>query len=264
MPRKLRVAILLLLHAPWARAPAAAQGKLTGKALYDALYSTGWGKDTRVSQGRSLRNTIIQMHDRRGAQVNSVLDVGCSHGDVVASLWERGIVASGVDIADGAAALATKLHKHPSGPAGCNSEGQPCFQAASATALPFASQSFDAISSSDVLEHLDPSEVRAATAEFARVARHFLVLKIADRNEHSTLKGSRAGVGEFRGQTFESILNRQGFVGRLPDQLHTVVRGTDFWHAEFSRVGFALNQTIDVGGKWACCAYVLHRVRSSS
>ena len=79
---------LLTAHA-LAYAPAALQGK----ELYEALYATGWGKDTRVSQGAKLLHTIRNMR-RQGAAIDSVLDVGCSHGNVVAELWQSGIVAS--------------------------------------------------------------------------------------------------------------------------------------------------------------------------
>ncbi|EOD15876.1 hypothetical protein EMIHUDRAFT_226321 [Emiliania huxleyi CCMP1516] len=249
-----RSLLLLFAGAPLAYAPAALQGK----ELYEALYATGWGKDTRVSQGAKLLHTIRNMR-RQGAAIDSVLDVGCSHGNVVAELWQSGIVASGVDIARGAADLATSLHKPPHGRASCNGEGRPCFQAASATSLPFRDGAFDAIASSDVLEHVDPSDVRAATAEFARVARNFLVLKIANRPEGSTLSGSRAGVGKFQGRTFKDALHQQGYADRLPTQLHTTVKGNEFWHEEFRRVGFALNRTIP-DASWACCAYVLHRI----
>ena len=45
----------------------------------------------------------------------------------------------------------------------------PCFQRAPATALPFADGSFDAVMSTDVLEHLAESEVDAAVGELTRV-----------------------------------------------------------------------------------------------
>ena len=194
--------------------------ELKGKELYDALYKSGWGKDTRVSQGSTMLATVRQLRrEHRRAALATVLDVGCSHGDVVDALWHMGVVASGVDIAEGAVELAAKLHVHRDGTAGCNAQRLPCFQQASATSLPFADQSFDAITSSDVLEHVDPSEVRAATAEFARVAKSFLVLKIANRNEGSTLANSHSVVGEHRGLTFEQALHKQGLGGRLPKQL---------------------------------------------
>ena len=49
----------------------------------------------------------------------------------------------------------------------------PCFQQAPASQLPFADQSFDAIMSTDVLEHVLEKDVPALIQEFARVTRKF-------------------------------------------------------------------------------------------
>merc|ERR1719247_3627593 len=94
-------------------------------------------------------------------------------------LWDKNKVASGVDLASPAIELA-KRHRNPK-PGMCVG---PCFQQAPASQLPFADQSFDAIMSTDVLEHVLEKDVPALIQEFARVARHELYLKIATEDEY--------------------------------------------------------------------------------
>ena len=60
----------------------------------------------------------------------------------------------------------------------------PCFaQANPARGLPWANDSFDAVVSSDALEHIEPADVRSAVSEISRVATKALVLKVSNRND---------------------------------------------------------------------------------
>lgn len=129
-----------------------------------------------------------------------------------------------------------------------------CWQSASATSLPFASGMFNAIISTDVLEHLEPSEVDAATSELARVARTWLLLKISNRVESMSMHRLKA---PFANATFASELRRRH--GReLPPQLHTTVHGADWWIQKFREVGFERHHSISLPS-WACCGFVLRR-----
>ena len=103
-----------------------------------------------------------------------ILDVGCSHGYGVERLWRSNLDAVGVDVAPTAIAMANAHRTR-----GRRCGGLPCYQVASATRLPFANKSVDAILSTDVLEHLLPSELDAMATEFLRVARRMLFLKVA-------------------------------------------------------------------------------------
>jgi len=122
----------------------------------------------------------------------------------------------------------------------------PCFQRAPATALPFADGSFDAVMSTDVLEHLAESEVDAAVGELTRVAKRFLFLKISNRKEHWPAKVPGAN---------------------LPAALHQTVRPRAFWVDRFAGAGFTLHHALEDSRayRWMrrfpkmCCSLVLQR-----
>ena len=162
--------------------------------LYDHLYSEGYHNNSHITHSPPLLLTI------RNAlpAIRSVLDVGCSHGWAVEWLWRKGYEAAGVDVSTVAVALATKTRGRPGGHQTTRYTGRGgrcwnstssnapaierrkpiCFTVASATLLPFPSCSFDAIMSTDVLEHLEPGDVETAVRELSRVARRYLVLKV--------------------------------------------------------------------------------------
>merc|ERR1711972_1163681 len=130
---------------------------------------------------------------RKVPQVHSVLDVGCSHGRGVEMLWEAGRHASGMDIAPTAVRMALK-HRHPP-PGYCLDK---CFQQGSAAAIPWPTKSFDAIMTTDVLEHIPEADVPTVAKEFARIARQAVYAKIATTAEgkhkplntlHANMKG---------------------------------------------------------------------------
>ena len=158
--------------------------------------------------------------------VTSVLDVGCSHGLGVSALWTRGIIANGVDIAPTAVEMA---NKHRVQHRNCGSF--PCFQAASALALPFPDKSFDAIISTDVLEHLDYDDILTAFKNFVRVAKRYMVIQIATSTERVT---------EFLERMHRDKKYRQ------ISHLHTTVLPLDFWASKLRRVpGVASVRVVD-------------------
>ena len=150
--------------------PPPSQGVMTGALLYETLYRAGYHNHTGLSRGAPLMSELNKMSRRLGEPVRTALDVGCSHGLVVKDLWLRGIEANGVDISPTAVQLArstrefprrnrTGMIDQPRGrrPSPRCGEQAPCFQTASATMLPFASNSFDVVLSSDVLEQCAPA-----------------------------------------------------------------------------------------------------------
>jgi len=219
---------------------------LSGKALYDALYAVGYG-----SEGSMVHYLPILKEIKKLNGVHSVLDVGCSHGGGVEALWEMGIRASGVDISSNAVKMAQRRH-------GDNDLCvDKCWQSASATSLPFVNSTFDAIISTDVLEHLDPTESDMAVSELVRVTRMWLVLKIANRHEGSRMDRIKAPVGKHQSDTFSKVIRKQH--GRdLPANLHTLVQSSDWWITKFEAAGFELFHTVKLA-PWACCGFVLHR-----
>ena len=186
----------------------------------------------------------------QGEGVQSVLDVGCSHGGGVKALWNMGLHASGVDVSTTAVRMARQ--RQGDNPQSCVG---PCWQQASVTTLPFADSSFDAIISTDVLEHLDPPDVDTAVAELARVARTWMLLKISNRVESNRMQAIRA---PFTNDTFANEARRR-FRRDLPPQLHASIHGADWWIAKFKAAGFGHHRTIRVPS-WACCAFVLRNV----
>ena len=68
------------------------QPKLSGVALYDYLYATGYHNKTTGSRAIDLFPTLQNLTKSEG--LASVLDIGCSHGYAVNWLWSLGVRAS--------------------------------------------------------------------------------------------------------------------------------------------------------------------------
>jgi ubiquinone/menaquinone biosynthesis C-methylase UbiE len=58
-----------------------------------------------------------------------------------------------------------------------------CFLQGSALSIPWPDNSFDAIISSDVLEHIAPDDIPVLVQELHRVSRSLVILLIAPREE---------------------------------------------------------------------------------
>ena len=226
---------------------------LKGADLYETIYRLGYSSEGLMVHYNPILAEFKRMRNR-GEVVHSVLDVGCSHGGGVKALWKMGLNASGVDVSTTAVNMARE--RQGDNPQSCVGR---CWQQASVTTLPFADLSFDAIISTDVLEHLDPSDVDTAVAELARVVRKWMLLKISNRVESNRMQAIRA---PFANGTFAKEARRQ-FHRDLPPQLHASVHDADWWIARFKAVGFEHNRTIHVSS-WACCAFVLRRVSPSA
>ncbi|HVT88799.1 MAG TPA: class I SAM-dependent methyltransferase [Tepidisphaeraceae bacterium] len=106
----------------------------------------------------------------RQFEFNTVLDAGCGDGTVVRRLLGYGKDACGVDIS------ATALKQR----CGDLFEMRRVTQSP-LTKLPFADDTFDLVFSSEVMEHLAPSDVPTAIKEMVRVCRKTLFLTISLR-----------------------------------------------------------------------------------
>lgn len=91
-----------------------------------------------------------------------VLDAGCGRGEVLLACAARGARVAGIDYSDAALAIS---HETLAGIHGTD------LRSGRVTALPWPDASFDRALLGDVIEHLDPSEARAALAELHRVLR---------------------------------------------------------------------------------------------
>ena len=224
---------------------------LKGEALYEALYRTGYSSEGMMIHYTPMLSEIKRLR-ASGQPLSSVLDVGCSHGGGVNALWKMGLNASGVDISQTAVEMARR--RHGNNIHRCIGS---CWQQATATQLPFANASFDAVLSTDVLEHLEPPDVPQAVREVARVARTWLVLKISNRAETVRMDRTIAPHGVGRKDTFATAVHkRTGHV--LPPQLHTTVQPPRWWIDQFATVGFREHHQVGLVS-WACCGFVLRR-----
>jgi len=99
-----------------------------------------------------------------------ILDAGCGEGVLVARLRSLGVEAHGFDVSRVAITRA-------------KARVGSWFTVADAVALPFEDESFDAVVSADMLEHLVPRDVPLALAEIHRVARKGAFLQVAHIND---------------------------------------------------------------------------------
>jgi SAM-dependent methyltransferase len=112
--------------------------------------------------------------------VASVLDVGCGNGYISNALAGRYTVV-GVDIS----AAALRYLKVP----GC---------LASVTQLPCASDAFDLVIASEVIEHLPPGEFDVALHEIQRVGRRYIITSVPFAEDLAAGQRYSAEVGAFR------------------------------------------------------------------
>ena len=71
---------------------------ILGQELYDKLYETGYHENLELTHATFLVYELLDQRNFPNYTLNTVLDVGCSHGKAVQQLWKAGRNASGVDI----------------------------------------------------------------------------------------------------------------------------------------------------------------------
>lgn len=133
-------------------------------------------------------------------------------------LWEAGFRASGMDLAPTAVEMALRHRVPPGDHDRCG--GEPCFKQGSAAAIPWPDQSFDAIMSTDVLEHIPPGLVPQVALEFARVAREHLFLAVKCKEE-----------------VRKKYINRLSGNVVQAHALHETVQTAQWWKARFEQTG---------------------------
>jgi ubiquinone/menaquinone biosynthesis C-methylase UbiE len=119
------------------------------------------------------RALIDRFHRKIVAEVSalaprSFLDAGCGEGFVARLILEEmpDIDLTGCDLSASALAIARRSNPRAE------------FLPGSVAELPFPDKSFDVVGCFEVLEHLPADLPRQALAEFARVARHAVVLSV--------------------------------------------------------------------------------------
>jgi SAM-dependent methyltransferase len=113
---------------------------------------------------RSAAQLAERVCRERGLQRISLLDVGAASGDVAAEV-ERRLRRRGIEVRSLLADL--KVTHLPPGREAV---------AASALALPFRDASFDVVTASLLVHHLEPEQVAAFAREALRVCRHAVIL----------------------------------------------------------------------------------------
>jgi ubiquinone/menaquinone biosynthesis C-methylase UbiE len=134
---------------------------------------------------RGMRDILFRLLDPIAAHGASVLEAGCGTGHLSQSLTQRyGWRMTPLDLGREGLAYASGY-------------GLARLVQGDVTALPFATESFDALVSVDVLVHLPRGEEGRALSEFARVLKPggLLVLRLAAfdalRSRHSEFVGER-------------------------------------------------------------------------
>ncbi|SDK33861.1 Methyltransferase domain-containing protein [Nocardioides sp. YR527] len=139
------------------------------ESVVDAVHRAYYDEELRARADRPLtegrRRRVEEFAARCGREgLRSVVEVGCGAGRDGLVLAEAGLAYTGVDLS----AVGVEV---------CRAAGLGA-QVASATALPFAADSFDAGWTMSTLMHLDGDGMSLALAELGRVVRPGGVLEI--------------------------------------------------------------------------------------
>lgn len=128
--------------------------------IYDRLYKFGYHKKTNKTHARELIEYMVN-----NLEFKTILDVGCSNGKAVEILTKKGKSATGIDVAKIGITTAQKL-------------GRNCIYG-SILKIPFDDKSFDAVISTDVLEHISEKDVDTAIDELVRVSAKYVGIKVS-------------------------------------------------------------------------------------
>lgn len=121
-----------------------------------------WG---HVKDRPAIREKVRMFVHTIPEGVQTIVDVGCGDGAITNELARRWEV-TGVDSSQTALDHVTAKSVM-----------------ADATDLPFEDRSFDLVLSSQMLEHLDPSDYTAALSEILRVAREYVLISVPYRED---------------------------------------------------------------------------------
>ena len=137
--------------------------------LYDRVYfltNCGGYREYQMSRGEVVEPRIERLLDLARVQPGDrVLDLGCGRGEVAVQAARRGAQVVALDYSAAALELAQAIvDRQP-----VEIRGRIHLQRADAKRLPYPGQVFDRVLLSDIVEHLQPWELRLAFAELARV-----------------------------------------------------------------------------------------------
>jgi len=172
--------------------------------LYEGLYQRGYHSNLNLFHSAELITKQLLPYYKARQQGTRVLDLGCSHGKAVAYLWQLGFCAEGMDIAPTAVALARRTRTPskelarrcgwaPSNGVGGAAGGLLCspFHMGTSDRVPWPDGSFQAVLSSDVLEHVPTPLINATIGELTRLATDALFFKISIHHESSNFGTDR-------------------------------------------------------------------------
>ncbi len=176
-----------------------------------AYYEDYWGKDTAPPDDDPLTEARVRRFLEVGRDARFVLDLGCGNGRGTQLLREGGKQAVGLDISRRALIRARQ-----------NGGKIPYLQGACDAPLPFASDSFDAVYSAEVVEHLlepeamirecrrilKPGGVLFASTPFHGLVKN-LVVAAAGFDRHFNPAGPH--IRFFSVKSLSEMLSRSGF-----------------------------------------------------
>ena len=182
--------------------------------LYDDLYTSNYHNDNTCHTTSIIKNDIIK-YVPRGSKI---LDVGCSIGNALYMMTGLGYKPTGVDISN--VAISKCIARGFSARVGTTYD----------TRLP--DNCVDALTCTDVLEHVPRDLVNKSILEFCRVVKPggYIFLQIA--------------TGVEKNRKFDSITRRHGL-----DNLHITCMSQDSWVNIFNTWDLVIEKNISQGFK---------------
>jgi SAM-dependent methyltransferase len=144
------------------------------------------GVDVNLRSGPQMREYVAIADRLARERVGRVLDWGCGYGQISQLLRERGVETAAYDFRPGAEPQVIQLEQFPQIEA--HISGEP-------VRLPFDSDSFDAVLSCGVLEHVQrPAESLAELRRVLRPRGRLYVYKLPNRFSYLEAIARRAGL----------------------------------------------------------------------
>lgn len=172
--------------------------------LYNKLYSNGYHSG-KLTHSSIFYDHISELCDKK----SKILDIGCSTGIAMSHLKKLDYEMFGVDISDVAVKIcqgknlnATSCHSH---------------------LLPFDDAFFDAVLSTDVIEHVLPDNIDKTLSEISRVLKP------------SGLCFMKISLVVERDKSFQKITSEHGL-----NNLHTSILSGSSWLKKFKDNDFSL------------------------
>jgi SAM-dependent methyltransferase len=144
------------------------------------------GVDVNLRSGPQMREYVAIADRLAREQVGRVLDWGCGHGQVSQLLRERGVETAAYDFRPDSEPQVIQLEQFPEIEAHISSEP---------VRLPFDSDSFDAVLSCGVLEHVQqPADSLGELRRILRPGGRLFVYKLPNRFSYLEAIARRAGL----------------------------------------------------------------------